>query len=175
MRRSVCTSHNRRSDKFGYSEVVHLSGRGGRHVRVPMPCEWCGAEFQAIRSRIGTGEARFCSRSCASRYGISKRPELIGRTGSDNPNWKGGVSLGSHAHYNARFRVRNPEKVAAQKRVASAIHRGELVRPDACSQCAAPCKPHAHHDDYAQPLSVRWLCRLCHIRHHHLGRRKKVA
>ena len=30
-----------------------------------------------------------------------------------------------------------------------------------CEACGEP-KAEAHHDDYAEPLQVRWLCRSCH-------------
>jgi transposase-like protein len=34
-----------------------------------------------------------------------------------------------------------------------------------CESCARP-DTHAHHDDYDQPLQVRWLCPACHRQHH---------
>lgn len=60
-------------------------------------------------------------------------------------------------------------KRAAHRAVQRAMYAGTLVRPDACSACnQAPQHGslHAHHDDYARPLEVRWLCRLCHIGAH---------
>jgi hypothetical protein len=44
---------------------------------------------------------------------------------------------------------------------------GTLVRPSMCSTCGVSCTPVAHHDDYGQPLNVRWLCRSCHAKQHH--------
>jgi ribosomal protein S27AE len=37
-----------------------------------------------------------------------------------------------------------------------AIRRGELIRQP-CEVCGAS-PAYAHHDDYEQPLKVRWLC-----------------
>jgi Bacillus phage endonuclease len=54
------------------------------------------------------------------------------------------------------------EKHAARARVHDALKRGKLVRPDHCILCGKKCKPHAHHDDYAKPLEVIWLCSPCH-------------
>lgn len=48
--------------------------------------------------------------------------------------------------------------------MAQALKKGTLVRPGRCENCGKECKPHAHHDDYAKPLEVRWLCPPCHRR-----------
>lgn len=48
----------------------------------------------------------------------------------------------------------------------SAIRSGKLVRPDACSDCGKKCVPHGHHHDYSLPLTVTWLCPMCHINWH---------
>ena len=58
----------------------------------------------------------------------------------------------------------------AWAKVRGAIMRGELRRPDKCERCnTAPRRGkdgrsclHAHHEDYAQPLSVQWICAKCH-------------
>jgi hypothetical protein len=66
--------------------------------------------------------------------------------------------------------------------VARAIRKGELVRLP-CEVCG-DLKSEAHHDDYADALKVRWLCRKHHKEHHRkarlvqgqftFGRRKEV-
>lgn len=42
--------------------------------------------------------------------------------------------------------------------------RGKLIpRP-----CACGCQEvEMHHSDYSKPLEVEWMCRRCHIDHHH--------
>lgn len=55
-----------------------------------------------------------------------------------------------------------PEVVAAHHAVALALTRGTLTKPDTCERCAQPRRLDGHHDDYGQPLKVRWLCRTCH-------------
>lgn len=52
-------------------------------------------------------------------------------------------------------------KLAARQAVRVAIAAGHLKRRP-CEVCFAS-PTHAHHDDYAEPLEVRWLCP-----HHHL-------
>jgi hypothetical protein len=64
-------------------------------------------------------------------------------------------------------------KANARAIVIAAIRAGLLIRPDECSECGArPERPRgssnppieAHHDDYAAPLKIRWLCKRCHSR-----------
>lgn len=55
---------------------------------------------------------------------------------------------------------RYPIKAEARAEVFRAKQRGELV-PAPCEVCGKE-KTHAHHDDYAKPLQVRWLCHLHH-------------
>lgn len=55
---------------------------------------------------------------------------------------------------------------AAAQAVGQARKRGLFPAPAACSQCGAGGRLHAHHDDYAEPLAVRWLCRPCHVQYH---------
>jgi len=62
----------------------------------------------------------------------------------------------------AEYRKRNPQKYKAHNLVASAIRRGKLFRKS-CEVCDEDKDIHAHHDDYLEPLNVRWLC----AAHHH--------
>ena len=64
--------------------------------------------------------------------------------------------------YDAEGRYR--EKHAANRAAFYAIRSGELVRQP-CEVCGES-KVDAHHDDYSQPLAVRWLCRKHHAEHH---------
>lgn len=60
-----------------------------------------------------------------------------------------------------------------QTQVQRAVKRGDMVRPNACETCGKQelRKDGAknivgHHDDYNEPLSVRWLCNACHSQWH---------
>lgn len=55
-------------------------------------------------------------------------------------------------------------KQRARLLVNQAIARGSLTRQP-CEVCGAE-KVDAHHEDYAQPLAVRWLCRQHHLQIH---------
>ena len=58
---------------------------------------------------------------------------------------------------------RNPIKKGASTMVGNAVRDGKLIKPTACSNCESFSEMiHGHHDDYAKPLVVRWLCPPCH-------------
>jgi hypothetical protein len=65
------------------------------------------------------------------------------------------------------YRKRNPVKWAAHIMVNNKVANGTLVKPDNCVECgSSEFRLHGHHDDYAKPLEVRWLCPLCHHKWH---------
>ena len=70
--------------------------------------------------------------------------------------------------------ARYPERRAAHIALGNALRDGRVVRPAACQACGAGGRIHGHHDDYAKPLEVRWLCSPCHTEAHH-GERAIVA
>lgn len=62
---------------------------------------------------------------------------------------------------------RNPIKRAASLMVNNAVRDGRLQKSERCEDCGnAPNRLHGHHDDYAHPLVVRWLCPGCHVKWH---------
>ena len=67
------------------------------------------------------------------------------------------------------YRERFPEKSAAHDAVASALRAGSMLKPEACESCGEASQLDAHHSDYSQPLSVRWLCRKCHSAEHQVA------
>lgn len=67
------------------------------------------------------------------------------------------------SEYLRTWRATNPEKYRAHNAVNNAIRDGHLAKPEHCEVCESDLGLHAHHDDYSQPLKVRWLCAM----HHH--------
>lgn len=59
-----------------------------------------------------------------------------------------------------------PVKRAAHVLVGNALRDGKIKRETECSKCGSGYRVQAHHDDYQYPLSVRWLCDLCHKQWH---------
>ena len=71
------------------------------------------------------------------------------------------IKVGRH-YYAQQY----PDRDRAHRLVAAAERRGEIIRPANCERCGHTRKLDAHHDDYSQPLTVRWLCRPCHTHVH---------
>lgn len=66
------------------------------------------------------------------------------------------------------WRRRNPDKAKAQGIVSRAVRSGKLFRKP-CEVCGTNEHIHAHHDDYLEPLNVRWLCAAHHSQWHKLN------
>lgn len=58
-----------------------------------------------------------------------------------------------------RHRRKYPERARARQAVRNAIRDGKLLEQP-CEVCGG--KPQAHHEDYAKPFEVQWLC----FKHH---------
>lgn len=85
------------------------------------------------------------------------------KRGSENPNWRGGVSR-DNMRYKRLQRERYPERVYARELVRRAVRAGRLV-PQPCSVCGGP-NANGHHTDYSKPLDVVWMCSNCHRGEH---------
>lgn len=103
-------------------------------------CKACSRAKRRERSAAGLTQA-------AERARYARSPQHRARIAAQTRKWK----------------ARNPEKVQAERLVATAIQRGTLHRRP-CTVCGA--KAHAHHADYTKPLKVQWLCPLHHARQH---------
>ena len=66
--------------------------------------------------------------------------------------------------YGKEYRDRYPKKYKAQTMINNAIRDGKIKKMP-CETCGDE-KSCGHHDDYAYPLSVRWLCQSHHKQWH---------
>lgn len=76
-----------------------------------------------------------------------------------------GIIAGNRAKH--KWASYHPIQKAANIMVSNAVRDGRLNKPCKCSICGDENKRlEGHHDDYAHPLVVRWLCRKCHFTWH---------
>lgn len=68
--------------------------------------------------------------------------------------------------YLKEYREKFPRKYKAHNMVNNAIRDGRLKKENFCSECGSDFSVHAHHDDYLFPMSIRWLCAVCHKKWH---------
>ena len=94
----------------------------------------------------------------------SMNPDRV-KAREDYANSEGGKASAKKAKKN--WQLRNQIKRAANVMVGNAVRDGKLTKPDTCEDCGStPTRLHGHHDDYAYPLVVRWLCPGCHNKWH---------
>ena len=67
-------------------------------------------------------------------------------------------------NYWRKYKQEQGEKTFARAVLHSAIKKGDIVRPDKCQGCKEGGLIEAHHPDYMEPLEVKWLCRICHVK-----------
>jgi len=63
----------------------------------------------------------------------------------------------------AKYRA-SYEALSAKSKVQNALKTGKLNR-EPCGECGK-LEVEAHHDDYAHPLAIIWLCHICHMKLH---------
>lgn len=88
---------------------------------------------------------------------LANNRERLQRLRRERPEW--------NRAKNAAWKAANPEKYRAHKAVENAIKAGTLQR-EPCERCGVTERVHAHHDDYAKPREVRWLCPTHHRERH---------
>lgn len=119
-------------------------------------CAQCGVRSQKpacdINRQTRVGRPVYCSTACS---GIARRG------GRYSEEWRA-KERARHA-----LRLQDPAerlKRRARRAARKAIATGELVRQP-CEVCGHSIVE-AHHDDYAKPLAIRWLCPRHHRLHH---------
>ena len=104
------------------------------------------------------------------KYKIKRNPDVLlqmrseNKSGTNNPNWKGGISQDG-ARYSAIQRERYPERKHARDAVYRALKSGKLIKPNKCQDCGTETDDlQGHHESYEPDkwLHVKWLCRKCH-------------
>ena len=70
------------------------------------------------------------------------------------------------AEVTRKYRSENPVKYYAHCLVNNLVRVGKMVKSSKCECCGDSTRVEGHHDDYAKPLEVRWLCAVCHKKWH---------
>lgn len=125
-------------------------------------CLVCGTQFKCAAYIVKRGDGKYCSRPC--RNHIGGKITTQNSFGSNNLNWKGGVTKNKYA-YKLKDKIKHPEKHRAREIVKAAKKNGKLIAKP-CEVCGSKDRIHAHHEDYSKPLNVKWLCAPCHIEAH---------
>ena len=135
-------------------------------VRVNGKCDECGAPFTA--HPLARGQ-RFCSAVCRIRQKSRLEPEP--KVAERRKRWlQTDNGKASQRRRAMRYHNRNPIKARARRRLDVAVRNGSVQVSSLCSECGKPPgkrRLHGHHEDYAKPLEVVWLCPRCHWNRHH--------
>lgn len=97
-----------------------------------------------------------------------EKPKLCSKCGK--PRRTGGSRcLECHAKWMRDWRQHHPltpeQKFKSNARsYANVYQRRGKLKPQPCEVCGSPAQK--HHDDYARPLDVHWLCRQHHLSVH---------
>ena len=133
-------------------------------------CRSCNTEKQLSdfgkRSASKDGLAHKC-KQCQKEYDSNrlKDPKRM-KMRRDYQKTEAGKK--AHAKANSRWLAKNTVKRAAHIIVGNAVRDGKLT-PEPCEVCFTTHDVHAHHDDYAKPLEVKWLCSEHHKEWHRLN------
>lgn len=118
--------------------------RGVRRTREVRTCLECGTAFSPPPWEVDKGYGVTCSSLCRNRFNLRK----------------------ANAQPRPTPTSTKPERVRAAGLVNMRIRRGAMERPPACTQCGKMGRVDAHHEDYAKPDQVEFLCRSCHMKRH---------
>ena len=76
---------------------------------------------------------------------------------------------GKHAEHNRKSRAKNPRNGRARGKLKAAVARGEITKPNKCSECKEVKlvgEIQGHHEDHRKWRDVIWLCSGCHGKRH---------
>lgn len=141
-------------------------------------CRTCGEAFQPTEY-----QARTSNWQCLPCRRMADKAWRAKRAAEGRPVRSTEMPLEYHREYNAAYYAREDvrakraeearrrridpaeqPKLVARMAVRNALRRGEL-RKGACF-CGTT-RVDAHHEDYARPLDVTWLCRTHHVETHY--------
>lgn len=114
------------------------------------------------RTRDGRkSQCKACHTACNIR---TRDRDAARRRNRESMRKRRAENIEAHRERDRQASRRRPRDVrdAARSAVNAAVRTGRLARPSTCSECQRERKVTGHHDDYARPLDIRWLCYECH-------------
>lgn len=135
------------------------------------PCICCGATKPLVEfythQMMADGHLNKCKICCKAHAAARRAANLDAARSYDRERARLPHRAANATAVTRRLRKLHPRKARAQAIVSRALRDGSLV-PKPCEQCSVP-ETFAHHDDYAEPLTVRWLCGVHHAAWHKLN------
>ena len=136
-------------------------------------CKTCGVAkpedsyYRQKSGRMSSCKACIKARARKHRADNLERVREYDRARGLLPERKAAVRARAHKYIGkyTPYKETHPERRAAHIMVGNAIKAGTL-KPTPCERCSFPFGIHAHHEDYAKPLEVNWLCVRCHGKRH---------
>lgn len=108
----------------------------------------------------------------SDRYGITRQAmwKILKRR---DVLFRSNLKYGVNNHFYIDGKGYEPHQEKAKHATKRAISKGALI-PGSCEVCGfvgtgkdGRNLVEAHHDDYSQPLAIRWMCRKCHYALHY--------
>lgn len=124
-------------------------------------CSKCG-DITKFPENHPSRRGYWCNK-CKSAYNTENAKVNRETKRRNNNAWQSRNSA-NRSERTAKYRGNNPLAYEAHKAVAREIRAGRMVR-GICEVCGFE-KTHAHHDNYLEQLSVRWLCHKHHMEEH---------
>lgn len=122
-----------------------------------MLCKFCGHEI------INRSSELYCSLLCSKKYHKRiYREKHRDKIRAERKRWRA-THKTEILTYQRAYYDKNKKSELSHWKVQSAIRSGKLIRPDHCSICSVKVDPVGHHNDYAEPLKVIWVCSKCHF------------
>lgn len=132
-------------------------------------CFKCGVlkpltEFYKHRKMLDghLNKCKGCTKSDASQYRAANI-EAARAYDRNRPNKQARSVV--QQEYTKEYREKFPNKYKAHVLVNNYLRDGKLLK-EPCEVCSTNECVVAHHDDYAKPLDVRWLCEVHHKEWH---------
>jgi hypothetical protein len=127
-------------------------------------CAWCARPF-ATYAILPPDTFNTCTPDCRRALMRARKRIARGLPGVPLPK-------PIHAHVPAPLtqNALDRKRYASATVLAQAVKSGRITRPDHCTRCHKPCKPHGHHTDYMLQTEVAWLCAKCHAQEHRHNR-----